>query len=63
MNRASKFVRSMANLPSSADMLYKSLDESMADPTRDVDFDWVALRNGLNRSLARSLAVACAAHS
>lgn len=52
VNRASKFVQMMGNLPSAPAMLYKSLDESMADPALRRRYDWVDLRNGLNRTLA-----------
>jgi hypothetical protein len=45
--RAARHVQTMANLPSSADLLHKWLDESMADEQQRRRFDWVAIRNSL----------------
>ena len=51
LNAASKFLRTMANLPSSASLLHEWLDEAMAEDTQRRSFDWVAQRNCLKATL------------
>lgn len=51
LRAASKFVQRMANLPSSAELLHKWLNESMADEAQRKSFDWVAQRNRLKEVL------------
>jgi hypothetical protein len=47
LSRAARYVQTMANLPSSADLLHRWLDESMADDQQRRRFDWVAIRNAV----------------
>lgn len=51
LNRVSKFVQTMGNLPSASCMLYKWLEDSMADEAQRRRYDWVALQNGLMRAV------------
>ncbi len=47
----SKYVQTMANLPSAALLLHKALDDSMADDEQRRRFDWIAQRNRLKGTL------------
>lgn len=47
----SKYVQTMANLPSAAVLLHKALDDSMADDVLRRRFDWIAQRNLLKATL------------
>lgn len=51
LSAVSKYVQTMANLPSAGVLLHKALDDSMADDGLRRRFDWIAQRNRLKSTL------------
>jgi hypothetical protein len=47
LSRAARMVQTMGNLPSAPELVYKWLDESMADDAQRRRYDWVAMRNAV----------------